>query len=105
MSKKKKNKTKEHVTYNSKIFLAPDSILSMAVIHTKIKKCGEAQIRISDCNNTIKLWNDINETKQVKEMLTKIDNIQSQLELFKKQVLIKLPEYEQFSYQHREHQN
>lgn len=102
MSKKKKNKFKEHVTYNSKIFLAPDSILSMAVIHTKIKKCGEAQIRISDCNSTIKLWNDINNRDQVKEMLTKIDNLKIQLELFKKQVLIKLPEHEQFSYQQTE---
>lgn len=61
-----KKKKKQHVTYNHKRFLAPKSLLSMAVIHTKIKPCGEAQIRISDCNNTIKLWNDLNDQNQVK---------------------------------------
>ena len=74
MSKKKKDKPKVHVTFNKKEFLAPDSLLSMAVIHTKIKPCGEAQIRISDCNNTIKLWNDLNDKKQVIEFVEKIDN-------------------------------
>jgi hypothetical protein len=90
MGKKKK---KVHVTYNKKTFLAPDSILSMAVIHTKIKPCGEAQIRISDCNNTIKLWNDLNDKDQVKEMLTKITNIQNALDEFKKEVEIKLDKF------------
>ena len=42
MSKKpKKTKPNVHVTYNRKIFLAPDSLLSMAAIHSKIKPCGE----------------------------------------------------------------
>lgn len=87
MSKKKK---KVHVTYNKKMFLAPDSLLSMAVIHTKIKQCGEAQIRISDCNNTIKLWNDLNDKKQIAEMITKIESMETSLSEFKQQVKIKL---------------
>lgn len=90
MSKKSKKK-KVHVTYNRKIFLAPDSINSMAVIFTKIYKSGIAIIRISDCNKTIKLWNDLNEPEQVKEMMLKISNIQLELEKFKQEVKIKLP--------------
>jgi hypothetical protein len=87
---KKKSKRKLHVTYNKKEFLAPESILSMAVIHTKIKNCGEAQIRISDCNQTIKLWNDMNDKKQVEEMLTKISNLKKNLTEFEEAVKIKL---------------
>jgi len=34
---KKKKKSKVHVTYNQKAFLAPKSINSMAAIHAKIK--------------------------------------------------------------------
>jgi len=86
MAKKKK---KEHVTYNKKVFLAPKSINSMAVIFTKIYKDGTAIIRISDCNRTIKLWNDMNEPEQVEEMLTKITTIQKALDEFKKEVNIK----------------
>jgi hypothetical protein len=88
-TKKKKVENRVHVSYNRKIFLAPDSLLSMAAMHTKIKPCGEAQIRISDCNNTIKLWNDMNDKKQIDEMLTKIDNMMSMLSEFKKEILIK----------------
>ena len=80
-----------HVTYNRKIFLAPDSINSMAAIFTKIYKSGIAIIRISDCNRTIKLWNDLNEPEQVVEMMTKITNIQNELERFKQEVKLKLP--------------
>lgn len=86
-----KKKNKVHVTYNRKIFLAPDSLLSMAAIHTKIKPCGEAQIRISDCNNTVKLWNNLNDPKQVKEFLLKIRNLKSELELIEQEIKIKLP--------------
>lgn len=93
MSKKKKPKLKPkvHVTYNRKIFLAPDSIHSMAAIFTKIYKSGIAIIRISDCNKTIKLWNDLNDPEQVKEFLLKINNIQNELELIKQEVKLKLP--------------
>lgn len=61
----------------------------MAVIHTKIKPCGEAQIRISDCNNTIKIWNDLNDKKEVSEMIEKIDNLIETLTDFRKEVRIK----------------
>lgn len=61
----------------------------MAVIHTKIKPCGEAQIRISDCNNTIKIWNDLNDKKQIVEMLEKIDNLIEPLTQFREEVRIK----------------
>ena len=61
----------------------------MAVIFTKIYKDGTAIIRISDCNRTIKLWNDMNEPEQVEEMLTKITTIQKALDEFKKEVNIK----------------
>lgn len=84
-------KQKQHVVFNKKVFLAPDSLLSMAVIHTKIKPCGEAQIRISDCNNTIKIWNNLNSKKEVNEMLQKTDTLIEMLQGFRKQVEIKLP--------------
>jgi hypothetical protein len=88
-----KNKTKKkplHVSYNKKSFLAPDSILSMAAIHTKIKPDGEASIRISDCNRSIKIWNDLNDKKQCREMITKIESLITGLTEFKKEVEIKI---------------
>lgn len=84
-----KSKKKVHLVYNHKRFLAPKSLLSMAVIHTKIKPCGEAQIRISDCNTTIKIWNDLNDKKEVSEMIDKINNLIETLTDFRKEVKIK----------------
>ncbi|WP_445454074.1 hypothetical protein [Flavobacterium sp. 25HG05S-40] len=86
---KKTKKIKEHVTYNKKGFLAPESITSMSAYFTKIYKNGMAIIRISDCNNTIKIWNDMNDKKQVEEMLTKIDTLQDALDRFKKEIILK----------------
>jgi hypothetical protein len=83
----KKTKKKLHVTYNKKRFLAPDSLLSMAVIHTKIKPCGEAQIRISDCNNTIKIWNDLNDKNQLFEMILKTQNLINHLTEFNNELI------------------
>lgn len=88
--KNKKSKKVTHATYNKKAFLAPASLLSMAVIHTKIKPCGEGQIRISDCNNTIKIWNDLNDKSQVHEMLQKANLLISMLVDFRDEVKIKL---------------
>ena len=85
----KKPKTKVHVTYNHKRFLAPNSINSMAMVFTKIYKTGIAIIRISDCNKTIKLWNDLNDKKQVSEMLEKIDNLQQALVALRAEVVLK----------------
>ena len=89
MPKDKKKKALFHVSYNKKKFLAPDSILSMAAIHTKIKHNGEASIRISDCNRSIKIWNDLNDKNQTKEMLLKLDSLISVLSDFRKEVEIK----------------
>ncbi|MFV5697783.1 hypothetical protein ACM55H_05390 [Flavobacterium sp. ZT3R17] len=50
-------------------------------------------MRISDCNQTIKLWNDLNDKDQVKEMVVKITNIQNALDEFKKAVEIKLNKF------------
>lgn len=61
----------------------------MAVVFTKIYKTGIAIIRISDCNKTIKLWNDLNDKKQVSEMLEKIDNLQQALVALRAEVVLK----------------
>lgn len=84
-NKKKKTKLK-HVVFNSKRFLAPASIRSMAAIHTKILSDGTAIVRISDCNNSARIWNDFNSTEEKKEMLEKVTNLISHLELFKKEI-------------------
>jgi len=91
MSKKNKKQKKVHVTYNKKVFLAPESITSLSAVHTKIYKDGIGIVRISDCHNSIKLWNDLNDENQVKEMLTKIENLQTILTEFRKEVEVKLP--------------
>ncbi|WP_445453129.1 hypothetical protein [Flavobacterium sp. 25HG05S-40] len=80
-----------HEIFNKKRFIAPESLMSMAVIHTKIKPCGEVQIRISDCNNTIKIWNNLNDPDQVEEMLTKIVNLKEALSELEINVKKKLP--------------
>ena len=59
-------------TYNKKKFLAPDSASSMAAYHTKIYDDGIAVLRISDCNHTIKIWNDFTIPEQVLEMHKKM---------------------------------
>lgn len=83
-TKKKKSKSKPlHVTYNQKEFLAPNSIRSMAVVHTKILKDGTAIVRISDCNNSIRIWNDFNVPEEKKEMLSKVDNLIENLQAFR----------------------
>jgi len=89
--KKKKEKKKEHVVYNKKIFIAPDSLTSMSAIHAKIRKDGTAEIRLSDCNGTIRWLNDLNDQKQVKEMLEKLDNSMSIIIAFREEVKSKLP--------------
>lgn len=86
MSKKIK-KSKTHSTYNQKSFLAPNSILSMAAIHTKIKDNGEAIIRISDCNNCVRIWNDFNNENEKIEMLEKLTMLIDQLSIFRHEVL------------------
>lgn len=89
--KKKKKKAKEHVVFNKKIFLAPESLTSMSGIHAKIRKDGSSEIRLSDCNGTIRWLNDLNDQAQVREMLTKLDNAMSIIMAFRDEVKMKLP--------------
>ena len=88
--KKKKLKSRKHVTYNQKGFLAPDSIRSMAVIHTKIKDCGEASVVISDCINSIKLWNDLNNQEEKAEMIRKTTALIQHLTKFQEELTTRL---------------
>lgn len=89
--KNKKNKfIKKHIQYNRKEFLAPTSIRSMAAVHCKIKKNGEASIRISDCNHSIKIWNDMNSQEEALEMIEKINNLIDNLRELKREVGFKI---------------
>lgn len=90
MGSKNKKLKKFHVTYNKKAFLAPDSIRSMAVIHTKILKEGTAILRISDCNNSVRIWNDLNDKEEVKEMLKKTESLRDMLWDFQEELKLRL---------------
>lgn len=90
MNKKNKKPKKVHVTYNKKMFLAPDSILSMSAIHTKIKADGIAILRISDCNHSVRIWNNLNNKNEVLEMLTKVSNLEGVLSEFREELKLKL---------------
>jgi hypothetical protein len=85
--KSKKKKPLLHVMYNQKSFLAPNSILSMAAIHTKIKEDGIAILRISDCNRSVRIWNDFNTKEGKIEMIKKLDTILDQVHHFRSEVL------------------
>lgn len=88
MSKKiKKRKPLAHVTYNKKEFLAPNSIRSMSAIHTKIYKDGNAIIRISDCHNSIKIWNNIGDKEEVLEVVDKINTLINSLNDFRNEIM------------------
>lgn len=89
MGKNKKHKKTKHVTYNKKTFLAPESILSMAAIHTKIRDDGTAILRISDCNTSVRIWNDFNDENQKQEMLLKVKTLISSLQNFETEIKIR----------------
>mgnify|MGYP007071565100 CR=1 FL=1 len=63
--------------WDKKEFLVQDSILSMAAYHAKIKSepNSQYQLRISDCNNTIKLWGNINSLEDIKEGMEKLETL------------------------------
>lgn len=82
---KKKNKVR-HVTYNAKVFLAPMSINSLSAIHCKINSEGIAKATISDCNHSIRIWNDLNTKEGKLEMIEKIDSLLLFLGNFKKEL-------------------
>jgi Ca2+-binding EF-hand superfamily protein len=72
----------QSVEYNDKTFLAPESINSMSAIHCKIYEDGKGIIRISDCHNSIRLWNFVNTQEGAKEMLEKIYMLKRELIAF-----------------------
>lgn len=87
-SKIKKKKAKvTHVTYNQKAFLAPNSINSMAAIHCKIDDKGIVKVTISDCNNSIRIWNDFNTKEGKVEIIEKLDMLTDQIHHFKAELL------------------
>lgn len=80
---------KTHVTYNQKEFISKNSINSMSAIHTKILEDGIAVVRMSDCHGSIKWHNNMNEQKEVDEMLEKLDTAITHLQSFRKEIYIK----------------
>jgi len=58
--------------YNKKGFLLPNSILSMACYHAKVKENGEYQFRLHDCNIGIRLIGDLNDPTQRDEAVEKL---------------------------------
>ncbi|MDR2207128.1 MAG: hypothetical protein LBE36_13350 [Flavobacteriaceae bacterium] len=72
--------------YNRKTFIAPDDLHSFAAIQCKISpdKNGEqiASVRISDCHNSIKLWNKANDKDERLEFLQKLNNVIIELLMF-----------------------
>lgn len=90
-TKKKKSKSKKlHVTFNKKEFLASESIRSMAAVHTKILADGIAILRVSDCNTSVRIWNDFNNKEEVKEMLLKVGNLRAVLYEFEQEIKSRL---------------
>lgn len=88
---KKIKKSKKHVTYNKKMFLSAKSIRSMAAVHTKIMEDGIAILRISDCNQSIRIWNNLNEKIEVEEMIVKVSNLMAVLSEFGEELRQRLP--------------
>lgn len=70
--------------YNKKQFLCEDGIRSSSMIHAKLYENGKAQVRVSDCNKTIVLWNEFsNNPTQQAEMFEKLDVLIENLTAFK----------------------
>lgn len=63
----------------------------MAAVHTKIMEDGIAILRISDCNNSIRIWNDINNKIEVEEMIVKVANLMAVLGEFGEELRMRLP--------------
>ena len=90
---KRKNKKKSktlHLTFNKKEFLAPESIRSMAAVHTKILADGTAILRVSDCNTSVRIWNDFNNKEEIKEMLLKVESLRDALYDFQEEIKSRL---------------
>ena len=77
---------------SNKEFLAKEALHSSSAIHTKIynsvKDKGrlKGQIRISDCNKMIVIWNFLDNKESKSEYLEKIDTIVNHLLDYKKKI-------------------
>jgi hypothetical protein len=58
----------------------------MSAIHCKIDETGIAKLTISDCNNSIRIWNDFNNREGKIEMILKIDSLIAELKEFKNEI-------------------
>lgn len=86
----KKSKSKIHITWNKKEFICKNSINSMSAVHTKIYPDGTAVARLSDCHGSIKWHNNLNDPKEVKELIEKLSTARKHLEAFEEEIKIKL---------------
>ncbi|GAB6010820.1 hypothetical protein [Viscerimonas tarda] len=68
----KENKIKQ---YNKKGFLLPDSARSMASYHAKIDSDNKMKLTIHDCNGSIRLWNDLNNSEEINEAVDKLNRL------------------------------
>ncbi|MDR2146413.1 MAG: hypothetical protein LBE91_08150 [Tannerella sp.] len=62
----------ERKQFNKKEFLDYDSNYSCSLYHATIDDELFAVFRIHDCNNGIKIWNNLNNSEEVKEMINKL---------------------------------
>ncbi|BAV39193.1 hypothetical protein BPT24_070 [Tenacibaculum phage pT24] len=64
---------------NAKEFIAPESVNSTAAIHSKMykqqKDRPKCQLRITDCNVAMRLWNFCDTEDERKEFVGKVDTI------------------------------
>jgi hypothetical protein len=59
--------------YNRKGFLLPKSIKSMAAYRAKVMPDGKYLFRIHDCNTGIRLTGDLNDERDIREAVEKLD--------------------------------
>ena len=69
----------ESYSFNKKQFLTPNAANTMSAVHIKIKQktngIEQYQMRISDCNNAIKLWGDLHTKEDVLIGIEKLTNL------------------------------
>ncbi len=76
---------------NKKEFLAKDAVFSTSAIHSKMyqEKLGsrpKLQLRVSDCNNAIRLWNYCDTDEDREEFVEKIDTMLKHLSKFRRKI-------------------
>ena len=76
----------DHITYNKKGFLLPNSINSCASFHAKIFQSGEYMFRIHDCNTGIRLRGNLNSQEAIQEAKEKIRSLIDGLKKFEQHI-------------------